>query len=70
MKPRRLLILCHLYSVHGGGENGGGKKRQNNKFQVRRASKGIKLHNWIDDLGLGREKNALDGMKSLFGRRG
>lgn len=55
MKPRRLLILCHLYSVRRWGE-WRGKKRQNNKFQVRRASKGIKLHKLIDDLGVGKGK--------------
>jgi len=53
MKPRRLLILWHLHSVGGWG-GWKGKKRQNNKYQVIRASKGIKLHKVIDDLGVGK----------------
>lgn len=47
-----------------------GEKRQNNKFQVRRASKESHCINWIDLIGGWKDKNALDGMKSLFGEEG
>ena len=66
MKPRRPLIFWNLYS--GGCRIE--EKNKNNTFQViRRALRGIKLRNVIDDLVVGKGEDCFrwDG-KSVGGR--